>query len=267
MSSRYMMILGLLLISISDAHLQTDSALQQPSINDSTRNNISLPNYESVKTDNYKYDNLFVKYQTFIGALIGSFSAGFIAWYSVRTSHKKSLERDIIIAEERKRIRDAQYCGNLYAIFVTLGNHDQAVQRILQTIDLIIAELKSKNILLQVMPPGLPLEYFKVCLTQMLGYEQYHTKIGGIAISYLHSAEDLNAYLNLSLLNEMVEHMKYEDPKLIGAVGYFDNLKNHMGLLSEGSDKLKQNILEELKKYPNINMITEVAEGDNQKSA
>jgi hypothetical protein len=247
--------LSILLLSVTSlTATPSDSSENRSTHTDS----VVITSASSNKDTNTSDNQQSCPWLSLIGPLIGTLGAGLVALFSVRATHNKALARDQLKSVEQKNIRDSLYCGVLYAIYATMQNHNESSKRILSQLDAIKDRtLEYGRLVVEDLGVRLSLGFLSKCVSQLLTFEQYHTKIGGIAISYLHSAESFNSFLDFSQVHSLKKHVPDDPQFLKGIESYFDNLREHIGKLQKGNADLSELILEELKKFPQINIITE----------
>jgi hypothetical protein len=195
-----------------------------------------------------------------LGVFFGTLGSGLVAYYSIKRTHKNSLELEKQRLLQAKELRERQYYGFVFAISVTMNNLESAIRKTISQLDSVENEIISnQSFVVTDLGVTLSLSFLSTLTLRFIDYEQYNSKIAGWLISFIHSAENFNLFTSLDQVANVLDRVK-DATKFIDSVkAYFGNLREHLTKLEKGAKKINDWCVNELKKSPFDNVIETTA--------
>ena len=230
---------------------------------DTTQTSVQIARPDSIHADSVHLVlptngtfTLIWPYTQLLATLLGSFFAGLIAYFSVRVTHAKSLERDTINAQRVKRMAESKYCGLLFAIHSILENHSEMATKVESEVTAIRdRSLEAGQLIADRTTTVFPLTLFESSLLKILEFENFDTRLVGNLISYQHVLSILNATLDFSPIQRMQPQFNDLQAFLQGVKGYFEVVLRMLKRHNVSRDQMKSQIMEQLSKYPFVRIV------------
>ncbi|OGU34486.1 MAG: hypothetical protein A2068_12050 [Ignavibacteria bacterium GWB2_35_6b] len=186
------------------------------------------------------------KYQSLIGALVGSLFAALIAIWSIYRTHNNQIN----IENEKIRISRSHaenvYHGFIFSVHTILINHEHFLNSLTEELRNILANAKKTGKLAYDRPyTYLAVDLLKNNLNKILAYESYDAKNVQLLVTYLNHVENLYNDLNFIPLIKLRDDTKKEDEYLNRLEYYFDNLVERVNILKEMVKELLDGFMRE----------------------
>ena len=249
-------------ITFSQAQPAKDSIV---TINKPDRTNIGVSNTATVAdTLNISIVSEPTKTSPFLPVLLGTFfgalCSGLVAYYSIKRTHKNSLEIERQRTLQIKELHEKQYSGFVFAIYVTMKNLENAIRKTKSQLDSVEEQIISaQSFVVTDVGATLSLSFISELTHKFIGYENYNTQIAGVLISFIHSAENYNLFTRLDQIANVLDRVKDANRFISSVKSYFDNLREHLTKLDDGGKKITAWCIDELKKSPYNNLIESAA--------
>lgn len=198
------------------------------------------------------------------GTLLVSLLAVLTASLSVFVTHlfSKRRERRKILLDRRKA--EDVYSGLLFASHSVLLNHQHIIPLLKSELQGILdATERDKELPLEKPYTSIPLDLIDQILLRLMAYESLNTKVLTLMTTYSLFAANVNTNLNLAPVMNLKSKYKKDHDYFEAVKLYFVALTKMVGKMEGTLMTLKKSILEELKRFPQNNLIDE-AEGDVQ---
>jgi len=175
-----------------------------------------------------------------IGAFIGAFFAGLIAYLSIRKTYKI----------ERKKEQNL-YGGALMALYYELQNHNQISEQ--QRLELEAVRDRSidqNRFIIEKSTSIFPTDFISQCLFKVLEYDHFNSYLINHIITYQGAVNNFNNSLNYSNAANVIKLLSDDDDITKGIKEYFNAILTALKKLDDGRPKILAEIKNELKRYP-----------------
>lgn len=230
----------LLLLTMGYALITPINAQDSSSIDSNLLILTNEPQSSSVKDHSQDVNfELFLKsYQGFLGALVGSFLAALIAFYSIRITHKKQLDVENKKNQWKEDADEKDFCGILFAIQCTLKHHRILSKSLEEELDTIIeANLERESIYDQETYIRYNTDFLTDCALELIKYQLYNPNIIYNIISYIDGCQTFERANNISKIKYQFDKNKDQE--------------NYTKQFSIAISKIKE-VIEDVKKLNNL---------------
>jgi hypothetical protein len=195
------------------------------------------------------------------GTIIGSFLAALVAAISVFATNHFHAKRDTK-RENNKRIeKENLYGAVLVSIYSILLSHGERSKRLKEELAVILEKsLDRSHFVIDKSSIILSLEMLNEFLIKLLNYDKFNQILLNTIIAYIHRVTNLNQSLDftpaIKLQKAYIAGQVYND----AVKEYFDAIGKNITMLDTQRDKIKKLIIEEIKKFPQFEIISEQEE-------
>jgi len=251
---KYKMLKTLLFFSIT---ICVYSALAQDSSATSDTNFISLPldslrfvvqSAEYSPGQNWWQKNV----ASLLGALLGTFGAGLIAYFSIKKTFKNSNIIEKNKFQVSRKEKEKKYCGLLFMIFSEFAAHDHDTPRLRNEIDDFLKLVEEhKKIIVDTPFTGFEVEFIKECRSNILHFDSFDSEIMTLLSHYINLISRVNYYLDLRRIKETSVYFSGKEEQFVeGVKEYFKEVNSLISALEEARKSLEESILNEINRFP-----------------
>lgn len=191
------------------------------------------------------------------GTILGSSFAGIVAVISIIATNYFNRKREDKRAQSEKLKEENLYSAVLASIFSVLLSHDERTKRLKE--ELLAIRDKSipkKHLIVEKAQVSLSLDLLNQFLIKLLNYEKFNQLLLDATIAYIHRATNLNETLDFSLVIKIKQEFHSDTDYTEAVQEFFKSINRNVETLDGHREKIKEMIVNEVKKFPQIKIIS-----------
>jgi len=186
------------------------------------------------------------------GAFFGAISAGLIALFSIKRTHKNNFEIEKSKFIEDRKEKEKKYCGLLFMIISEIYFQKKDTELIEKEIKEFIRVTKEQKTIITDKPfTSYQSDMLVECRNRILEYDSFNTELVSTISLYINRINNCNSYLDLTRLIDLERFEKEGEFSIVeGTETYFSDMNEILENIKKARVELTKGLTLEIAKFP-----------------